>query len=468
MRVVGIKFAGLDETSGPLTWAQEYMWKMIHMASPGTRSQFNMAAYVRIPDGVTFQQVVMAFHSLIERHEGYRTVYRADAGGALEQHVLGAGAVEIDVVDLPEPFAADSRQAEELFNELLSEEFDLGKEWPYRATLLCLAGAPALLVVVLSHLTADGSSSALLQRELTTLLLKCGTGRDMDDHGTVVQQLHIAAHQRSAAGQAGSERSMRHWERVLSRYYRSGQERARHEGSLHRVRTVSMTSRRLEAFASMTARRCNTTPSTVFIAATAFAYATITGRAGLILEVACSNRTRNWAETHGTMFQFGIAEFPATGAGFDVIVKGSAAAALSAYACSQYDPVALEALRQRLSGGTGHYSRLPAIPFVINDIVGRHLTAADSNISPDQAHRHPPAFSEFGEGDPETGGYAFYLGYHRAKGGDLRIGLEFDTRILSCAEAVGCLKAIDGLLLKAGRADLSLAEAQNIVQSCLP
>ncbi|MER5319542.1 condensation domain-containing protein [Streptosporangium roseum] len=466
MRALTVEFAGLDEASGPLTWAQSYMLKMIYMASPGTRGQFNVASYIRIPKGVTFQHVVRAFRALAERHQSFRTVYRV-VGGAFEQRVLGNGTIEIDVIHRSEPFAPDSSEIDELFRGLQSEEFDLGKAWPYRATLICRSGAPVFLVIVFSHLTSDAAASALLQREFTSLLLKCRSEAELDSGSPVAQQLEVAAYQQSAEGASRGERSIRHWERVLSRYYRSGQERPRHAGSVRRAQTISMTSRRLASSAATTARRYNTTPSMVFISAAAFAYATISERPGLILEIACSNRTRTWAETQGTLFQFGIAEFSAMGVDFGEVLKNSAATALSAYAHSQYDDAVLDDLRRRLSGGAGPYSQLPAISFVVNDLVGWRLSAAELNIPLDRPDLVRPTFGEFGDGDMETGGYAFYLGYHRAAGGGLRLGLEFDTSMLSRREAAGCLAAIDCLILEAGRTNLSLSEAKNVVRECV-
>ncbi|MGV9774018.1 condensation domain-containing protein [Streptosporangium sp. NPDC003464] len=466
MRKLIVEFAGLDAGSGPLTWAQSYMVKMMNMASPGTRGQFNVASYIRIPKGVTFQHVVKVFRVLVERHQSLRTVYRVD-DGASEQCVAGSGTIEIDLLHRSEVFVPDSAEAAELLDGLQSEEFDSGTAWPYRATLICRAETPVFLVIVFSHLAADAAATTLLRGEFMRLLLACRSEAELDGGDPVAQPLEVAAFQRSAEGAARSERSIRHWERMLSRYHASGQECPRHAGAVRRVRTLSMTSHRLAFAAATTARRYNTTPSMVFISAAAFSYMTISERPDLIMEIACSNRTRAWADVQGTLFQFGVAEFSAAGAGFAEVLKNSAAAALAAYAHSQYDDADLDELRRRLPGRTGSYARLPALPFVVNDLVGWRLSAAESAAPSHLPDLAGPTLGEVGEGDMETGGYAFYLGYHRAEGGGLRLGLEFDTHMLSRREAAGCLVAIDRLVVEAGSRDLSSSEAKNVVLRCL-
>ncbi|MGW4420931.1 condensation domain-containing protein [Streptosporangium sp. NPDC004631] len=459
-----VEFSGLTDGLGPFTWAQTYMWNMIHRAEAGTRSQFNIGAFITIPEDVSFERVSEVFLALIERHENLRTVYEIDADGGLRQRVMGSGKVEIDVIHRPDSFSAESEECRSLFVQLYGEEFDLGSTWPYRASLVCRAGAPAFLMVIFSHLTTDGFGSFLFEREFRTLL---SPGKAPKNNSVAFRQLEIAAYQQSPDGQARNTRTIKYWEEVLRRYYGSEQSRRRHGDSIDGTRTISMVSPRLASSASVAARRYTTTPSTLLLAAATFAYATVAEQSGMIIEIACANRSGAWAKSCGNLFQFGVAEFTLDGADFTSTVRNAERSARAAYANSQYNPLDSEQLKRSVSGDLDPYFDLPSIPFVVNDIVGWCLPVAGSGLPLDRLDHMSPTFGEFGDIEPGATGYAFYLGYHPAPTG-VRLGLEFDTAMLTRREAVNCLLAIDHLILGASRSDLSFREAQDIVRRSVP
>jgi hypothetical protein len=83
---------------------------------------------------------------------------------------------------------------------------DLALDWPVRAAVVCRAGRPERLVVIMPHLVTDAIGAGVMVAEASARVATPVTGP---------QPLELAAWQHSASGERQSAAAVRHWERLL-------------------------------------------------------------------------------------------------------------------------------------------------------------------------------------------------------------------------------------------------------------
>ncbi|WP_426757442.1 amino acid adenylation domain-containing protein [Myxococcus sp. Y35] len=153
--------------AAPLSFAQERLW-FLDQLEPGSAS-YNVAAAVRLKGPLDTQAFARAYHVLGQRHTSLRTTFRSEKGVPV-QLITPEGAPSFREVDLS-GFPASSQEGEALAlaqDEML-RPFDLSRGPLLRATLMELAPADHVLVLVMHHIVSDGWSMGILVREWTTL-----------------------------------------------------------------------------------------------------------------------------------------------------------------------------------------------------------------------------------------------------------------------------------------------------------
>ncbi|WP_406095419.1 amino acid adenylation domain-containing protein [Streptomyces sp. NBC_01013] len=145
----------------PLSSGQRRLWFLdrMHPGSP----EWVAPLFLRLPAHTGADTVRRALEALSARHEALRTVY-PDRGGEPCQVIGEAGAqpVELRVEDT-------SREGvEQLFREQFGRGFDLSAGPLWRA-LLARTGGDHVLLLTLHHITVDGWSTVILERELREL-----------------------------------------------------------------------------------------------------------------------------------------------------------------------------------------------------------------------------------------------------------------------------------------------------------
>ncbi|HEV2375696.1 MAG TPA: condensation domain-containing protein [Streptosporangiaceae bacterium] len=198
---ITLRFTGVSARGGPLTLGQADMLAWIL----GETEQTNVFARWDIPRGTGLETVERALVHLLTRHESLRTTYRL--GPEPMQVVAGAGELTVDVCEGSGETAAF---ADSLAISLVATPFDLTGGLPLRVTLVTASGAPAHLVVVVSHAAADMASLALLGTEWAALL----AGEPLPAPAPL-QPVDLAAIERSAQGQRRTASAARHWEAQL-------------------------------------------------------------------------------------------------------------------------------------------------------------------------------------------------------------------------------------------------------------
>ncbi|MFF3898067.1 non-ribosomal peptide synthase/polyketide synthase [Streptomyces sp. NPDC001812] len=146
----------------PLSYAQQRLWFLGRFEGPG--ATYNIPLALRLTGSVDPAALAAALHDVVGRHEPLRTVF-PDIDGVPHQRVLDAcdAQPEWAVVDVD----ADGPGLDALLAEQVTRGFDLSADLPLRATLFRLGEREHVLLLVLHHIAADGSSLTPLARDLS-------------------------------------------------------------------------------------------------------------------------------------------------------------------------------------------------------------------------------------------------------------------------------------------------------------
>ncbi|MEV7676575.1 amino acid adenylation domain-containing protein [Streptomyces sp. NPDC088752] len=145
----------------PLSYAQRRLWFLHRLDGPS--ATYNIPFAVRLDGALDADALRLALHDVVARHAPLRTVF-PERGGHPVQHVL---APEDARPVLPVDSVDEDKGADRIAGAV-AEPIDVERELPLRATLLRLADESHVLVLVIHHIAADGSSLAPLVRDLGT------------------------------------------------------------------------------------------------------------------------------------------------------------------------------------------------------------------------------------------------------------------------------------------------------------
>ncbi len=157
----------------PLGPAQRRLWFLDRLTG-GANPFYTIPVALDLRGPLNRQALRQAVTALGERHPVLRARF-IDLDGAPRLRLAGTPPATLDEEDLavPDPVeAADRRCAAEA-----ARPFDLGREAPFRALLLGLAGDHHRLLFTTHHIVSDGWTMALLARDVTALY-------DAAAHGT--------------------------------------------------------------------------------------------------------------------------------------------------------------------------------------------------------------------------------------------------------------------------------------------
>ena len=136
------------------------------MAYPGTPT-YNVYRLTGLKGRLNFVALNHAVAALADRHAALRTCY-GETDGRGVQTVAAPGPVHIERVKLPGPAAAIPAQARAALLAQTNHVFDLARS-PFRVTLIELEPEDHYLALTIHHLSVDGWSLALIQRDLAEL-----------------------------------------------------------------------------------------------------------------------------------------------------------------------------------------------------------------------------------------------------------------------------------------------------------
>ncbi|MFI1143124.1 amino acid adenylation domain-containing protein [Streptomyces sp. NPDC020780] len=143
----------------PLSYAQQRLWFLHRLEGPS--ATYNIPFALRIDGPLDAEALRHALRDVVSRHAALRTVF-PERDGRPHQHITDPGDIRL-------PFTFEPVREAELPGRIAAAAttpIDIEHRLPLRATLLGPADDTHVLVLVIHHIAADGSSLAPLTRDL--------------------------------------------------------------------------------------------------------------------------------------------------------------------------------------------------------------------------------------------------------------------------------------------------------------
>jgi hypothetical protein len=194
----------------PLSFGQLSVWRDVRELSQDRWHEANTRSVWMLPEDAetSVTDVEAAVRSLGRGHESLRTVYGLEDPLAPTQRVLPFGAAEVES-GVAEIGAAD--EVEDLIGQLAARAFDLSREPSWRFRVLTRGGRPMAVATVRHHITADGWSDTILEKDFHTALgSPTATGA-----APPPSPRELAEWQRTAGGNARHAKLLAYWEKIF-------------------------------------------------------------------------------------------------------------------------------------------------------------------------------------------------------------------------------------------------------------
>ncbi|NMN94232.1 amino acid adenylation domain-containing protein [Antrihabitans stalactiti] len=194
--------AGPRPARVPLSFAQQRMW-ILNQLDPRSAT-YNITAALRLTGPVDIRALQTAVADVIDRHESLRTIYPADAQGPTQQ-VLDATAAAPDLTPV---VVADGEELRAAVAEVAGAGFDVTRQTPLRAKLFQLGPQLHVVVLVVHHISADGTSMTPLARDLVSAYAARAAGVEPFWDPLEVQYADFSLWQREVLGEESDPESL--------------------------------------------------------------------------------------------------------------------------------------------------------------------------------------------------------------------------------------------------------------------
>lgn len=363
-----VRFDGPGAGTGELTWGQQQIWA----AMQATDTSQSLRVVQPLPPGKTAEDLAGELRFLMCRYESMRTRLCFGADGKPAQVVSGEGEIALLIVEVEE--SQDPAQAaDDLADHWEATKFEYASEWPIRLAAIRHRGIDTHVVVVLSHLAADGGGASVMMAELgqrdplTGLVAAPVTG---------VGPLELAQLQRSPAAQRQSDSALRYWERLLTT---AAPERfgPRTDRGEPRYRQATLISPAMYLATNLVADQFGVATAPVLLAAFAIAVARVTGKNPVLTQAIVSNRFRpGLADAIHPVSQNGLLLIDVADVSLEEAISRAQSASIFGSKHAYYDPARCDELCERI----GREQRAPIdIGCVYND---RRLAAGLDSAGP--------------------------------------------------------------------------------------
>src|SRR5689334_894051 len=132
----------------PLSFAQERLWFLAQL-EPDNPS-YNVPVALRLNGELNVVALEDSINAIVTRHETLRTRFAAVEGEPFQ--VVSTDTLTVEFVDLTLPPGVDvNAESQRLMSAAAQQPFDLGRDYPLRASLLKLAPAEHLLLLTMHH-----------------------------------------------------------------------------------------------------------------------------------------------------------------------------------------------------------------------------------------------------------------------------------------------------------------------------
>ncbi|MDQ2831348.1 MAG: condensation domain-containing protein, partial [Chloroflexota bacterium] len=198
----------------PLSFAQEQMWVLDHLAPDSPR--YNVTQAFRLSGPMDAAPLERAIGEIVRRHDALRATF-STVDGRPAQVIAPPGAVVVPVVDVRDaPVNEREARAMELAAEDARRPFDLARGPLLRVSLFRLGVEEHILLVNVHHIACDGWSMGVFARELGTLYTACADGRPSPLPDLPIQYADYAAWQRDRLRDDALAERLAYWRARLA------------------------------------------------------------------------------------------------------------------------------------------------------------------------------------------------------------------------------------------------------------
>ncbi|MBC9909359.1 non-ribosomal peptide synthetase [Chitinophaga varians] len=192
----------------PLSFSQERLWFIDALQGS---VQYHVPAVLKLQGSVNADALEQALRNIVGRHEILRTVISADEEGTWQQSIPGDNWQLEKISNVTDAAALQERIA-----ALISQPFDLARDYMLRAHLITLGEDDHLLVLNMHHIASDGWSSAVLVQELMEGYSAFEEKRAPVYTPLEIQYADYAVWQRNYLSGAVMEQKVAHWKEKLT------------------------------------------------------------------------------------------------------------------------------------------------------------------------------------------------------------------------------------------------------------
>ncbi|HEY0226800.1 MAG TPA: amino acid adenylation domain-containing protein, partial [Mycobacterium sp.] len=200
----------------PLSFAQNRLWFIDQLLGPSPI--YNIAVQLQLRGRLDSDALALALRDVVARHESLRTVF-ASSEGIPQQIVIPAEQAEFAYRVVDASRWSESQLAEGI-EAAAGYAFDLADESPLHASLFTVTQDEHILVAVVHHIAADGSSITPFARDLGVAYASRCAGEAPGWAELPVQYADFALWQRAQLGDANDSDSaigaqLAFWEKTL-------------------------------------------------------------------------------------------------------------------------------------------------------------------------------------------------------------------------------------------------------------
>jgi amino acid adenylation domain-containing protein len=197
----------------PLSFSQRRLWYLQKVDA--NLSAYNIPAAFRIRGDLDKGALEQALNEMIARHEVLRSCVK-EVDGKPRQEISPSVRVALSVIDLTQlPDAQAETEAKRLSSTDARQLYDLAKGPLMRATLVKLAVDNHVFILNLHHIVADGSSLAILYKELAVLYEALRDNKTVSLPRLPVQYADYAAWQHEWLKSSLFDTQVDYWKRQL-------------------------------------------------------------------------------------------------------------------------------------------------------------------------------------------------------------------------------------------------------------
>jgi len=437
-----------------MTWGQKTIWKPIKWYGEAA-NYFNIKLVVDVPGAPEppgQEAVLGALRQLVERHQALRTHYFDDDAAGPRQQIAAAGTFTVRVAESP---AESSRaRADALAAELGAAAFQHGCEWPARFALVTTDGRPRHLVLVVSHLAADGAGAQALVADLTVLL---AAAPQLPAADGIWQPADQVQRERSKRGLRRNSAAVAHWRKLLEQMPPTMFGFPPVPAAQPRFHRLRLDSRAAAAAAARLAVNARISVPSAVLTATALALAAVSGQATSVLQLIAGNRYDDQVRTLvAPMSQNGLLAVTYRCETITEAARRTHQAARAGYFYGHYEPADVDALCAEVAAQRGVSFDLTAYFNDLTALYG-HPDGPPAEPPPEAEARRLLAGSVIvPDGSWPTQDSKFFL---EAECGPrlCRLHLLADTAYLPLPVMSAVLRGIETILLEGAYADAPVA-----------